>query len=222
MKRTILVAAGLAATIAGIGSAHADAGIAGTAGTTGLGLHVSVPLQPKLNVRLGANYLSHSRDESIDDLHYDAKLKLRTFDALLDYFPTNGAFRVSAGAVYNGNEANLAAEPAANTYTLNGRVYDATSVGAINGKIDFRKMAPYLGIGWGNAAKDKGWGFSADLGALFQGSPRTSLTNTGCTAGTAICNQLATDLAAENIDLADDVDKLKAYPVLRVGVHYKF
>jgi hypothetical protein len=222
MNRKFLVAVGLAAGIIGTGSAHAEGGIAASVGSTGFGLHVSVPVQPKLNVRLGTNYLNYSHDDSSGDLDYDAKLKLQTFDALLDYFPTDSAFRVTAGVAHNGSKVDVKAKPSAASYTLNGTVYNAASAGAIDGRIDFRKMAPYLGIGWGNTAKDQGWGFSADLGVLFQGSPRTSLTNTGCTAGALICNQLANDVAAENLSLADDVSGLKAYPVLRVGMHYKF
>ena len=222
MNSKFLAAAALAASIIGAGSAHAEAGIAASVGSTGFGLHATVPLQPKLNVRLGANYLSYSHDDSTSDLDYDAKLKLQTVDALLDYFPTDGAFRVSVGVAHNGSKVDVKAKPSAAGYTLNGTLYSAASAGTIDGKIDFRNMAPYLGVGWGNAAKDQGWGFSADLGVLFQGSPRTSLTNTGCTAGALICNQLANDVAAENRSLADDVSGLKAYPVLRVGMHYRF
>lgn len=183
-----------------------------------------MPLQPNLNARFGVNALSYSYDGSTSDVNYDFKLKLRTFDALLDYFPMAGAFRVSGGLVYNGNKLDATGRPNAGaTYTINGNTYAAASAGVINGNIDFRNLAPYIGIGWGNAASaQKGWGFSSDLGVMFQGSPRTTLTNTGCTAGAVICSRLAADLARENASLADDVSSFKAYPVLRVGVSYRF
>ena len=45
----------------------------------------------------------------------------------------------------------------------------------------FNKVAPYLGIGWGNPVQNgKGWGMISDIGVLFQGSPKTTLTVT-CT-----------------------------------------
>jgi hypothetical protein len=37
-----------------------------------------------------------------------------------------------------------------------------------------------------------------------------------------VCNQLATDVAAENSKLNDKVNKYKLLPVVRVGLSYKF
>lgn len=218
-----LVMSGLIVGLLGASYAQAQVGVSGDLGTTGLGVHLSVPVQPNLNARFGLNYLNYSYDTNTSNVNYDFKLKLQTFDALLDYFPMDGGFRVSTGLVYNGNKIDAKAKRNSNgTYTLNGTTYSAATAGNINGNIDFRKIAPYLGIGWGNAVKDSGWGFSTDLGVLFQGSPNTSLTNSGCTAPAAVCAQLASDLAAENRSLSDKVHSFRAYPVLRVGVNYRF
>ena len=192
-------------------------------GTSGLGLHLSTPVAPKLNARVGLNYASYSYDGNTSDVEYDFKLKLATVDALLDYYPFDGAFRVSGGVVYNGNNIDAKAKPNNNgTYTINGRTYSSAAVGDLAGKIDFRKTAPYLGIGWGNALKAAGWSFGMDLGVTFQGSPKTSLTSTGCTPPAPICTQIATDVAVENAKLADEVKDFKLYPVVRVGVSYRF
>jgi len=221
--KNVIFAFGLAGLFAA-GSACADVGVTADLGTTGFGAHISAPVQPALNARFGVNALHYSYDDSADGLDYDYKMKLQTVDALLDWFPSGGVFRLTAGLVYNGSKIDARAKPtAAGTYTINGTPYSTAAVGALNGKIDFRKFAPYLGLGWGNAvAKDKGWGFSADLGVLLQGRPRTSLTNTDCRLGVAQCDQLAADLAAETASLKEDTDSFRAYPVVRVGVSYKF
>lgn len=205
-------------------AARAEIGITGSLGTTGLGAHVHIPIQPQLNARLGINALRYNFDGSTSDLDYDFKLKLRTFDALLDYFPQGTGFRITGGIVFNGNEIDALGLPTAGgTYTFNGRTYSTATAGTLNGKVDFRNVAPYLGIGWGNAlAKEKGWRFSTDLGVMFQGSPRTSLTSTGCTAPAPVCAQLAADVAAENAELNDELDDFKTYPVLRLGASYVF
>lgn len=210
--------------LSALATAHADTGITASVGTTGAGLHISTPVAAALNARVGINGLSISRDGNTSNVDYDYKLKMATIDALLDYFPMGGAFRVTAGLAYNGNKIDVHGRPkSSGTYTLNGNVYPAAAVGSLNGKVDFNKVAPYLGIGWGNAvAADKGWGFSTDIGVLFQGSPNASLSNTGCTALAAVCSRIATDVAAEERSLKDDTDSFKAYPVLRVGVSYKF
>lgn len=213
--------------IAGFAAAHSanavDLGASIDLGTTGVGVHLTTPLVANVNARVGANFASYSYNGNTSDVDYDFKLKLATFDALLDYHPFDGAFRISAGAVYNGNKIEAHAKPnGAGIYTLNGHVYSSAAVGDLNGKIDFRKAAPYLGIGWGNAVKDAGWGFGTDLGVIFQGSPKTTLTSNGCSVSTVACAQLASDVAAENVKLADKVSSFKAYPVIRVGVRYRF
>ena len=215
---------GALVTLSTIPAVHAEVGVTASLGTTGAGLHVSVPVMQQLNARFGINGLGYSHDGSTSDVDYDFKLKMRTFDAVLDYFPMSGGFRLTGGVVYNGNKIDANGRPnATGTYTFNGRTYAASAVGKLDGQIDFRNLAPYLGIGWGNAiAREKGWGFSADLGVLFQGSPRTSLSNTGCTAPALVCSQIAADVAAENRSLQDEANDFKAFPVLRVGVSYKF
>jgi hypothetical protein len=221
MKKTLILSALIAGCFAA-GSVHAEVGVTGDLGTTGLGLHVSIPVQPNLNARFGLNALNYSYSGSTDNVDYDFKLKLRTVEALLDWFPTDNQFRISGGVVYNGNKVDANGKSnSAGSYTLNGHTYTAADAGSVNGRIDFRKLAPYLGIGWGNAvAKNKGWGFSTDLGVMFQGSPNVSLINSGCAP--AVCAQLAADVSAESRKLADDVNSFKAYPVIRVGVSYKF
>lgn len=204
-------------------SAQAGTGVALDIGTSGVGAHVSVSIQANLNLRFGANYAKYSTTRNTDDANYDLDLKLKTVDALIDYFPGDSGFRVSGGAVYNGNRFDTQAKPTSSAvYTLNGNTYPASTAGVIDGSIDFRKAAPYLGIGWGNAAAGPGWGFVADLGVLFQGSPNSTLGNRNCTASSAICARLASDLVVENVKLKDEMKDFKFYPVLRAGVSYSF
>lgn len=204
-------------------SAQAGTGAALDIGTTGLGAHVSVPMQSGLNVRFGVNYARYSTTRHTDDANYDLDLQMKTVDALVDYFPGGGGFRVSGGAVYNGNKIDTNAKPTGiGIYTLNNNVYAAAITGTIDGSVDFRKVAPYLGIGWGNAAATPGWGFVADLGVLFQGAPNSTLGSRGCTASSTICARLANDLVVENLKLKEDMKDFKFYPVLRVGVSHSF
>lgn len=203
----------------------ANLGLSVDAGTTGAGAHVSTALAPSLNLRAGVNYLSHTFDRSAGGVDYDLKLKLHTVDVLADWYVVPGSqFRISAGAVYNGNTFDALALPdARGNYQLNGRAYSAVQVGKLSGSIDFRKTAPYLGIGWGNPFGQTGkWHFNADLGATFQGKATVRLTNSGCTAISAACTLLARDIAEEQAELAGDLDAMRVYPVLRIGISYQF
>ena len=135
----------------------------------------------------------------------------------------DNGFRMTGGLVYNGNKVDVDMKAKSGVeYVVNGTRYTAAQAGSINGSVEFKKIAPYLGIGWGNAVANKGWGFSADLGVMFQGSPRTGLTNSGCQATAAICTRLASDLAVEKTKLNDEINSFKTYPVLRVGASYRF
>ncbi|MEC4720628.1 hypothetical protein RY831_15800 [Noviherbaspirillum sp. CPCC 100848] len=225
MKKTF-AAFGLIAGLMTATASHADVvGMAGEIGTTGIGFHASIPLQPNLNARLGLGYLGYSYSGSTSDMEYKLKLKANTYDALLDWYPSaDSTFRLTTGLAYNGNKIDVDAQPsAAGSYTVNGRSYSAGSVGQVTGKVSFNKVAPYLGIGWGRpSSREKGWSFSTDIGVLLQGSPRTTLSNNGCAAGAPVCAQFANDLARENDELRDEVKRFKAYPVLRIGVSYKF
>lgn len=223
MNKFVTVAA-LFTAFAVQGTACAEVGVTASVSTIGLGLHASIPLKAAWNGRFGVNALSHSTVENTDDVDYDFDLKLATVDALVDYFPMDGGFRVTGGVVYNGNKFQASGRPRGNgTYTFNGNTYPAASVGSLDADVTFNKLAPYFGIGWGNAiAANKGWGFSADVGAIFQGTPKSSLSNSGCRASTAVCAQIATDVRAENQSLQAEMDDFKLLPVVRVGVSYKF
>ncbi len=201
-----------------------NAGVTVEAGTAGAGVHFSLALHERLNARVGLNYLTYDFTGDTADAEYDFDMKLQTFDFLLDWFPMKSQWRISAGVVLNGNEIKVVAKPAANgSYQFQGNTYDGARAGKIDGNVAFKKVVPYLGVGWGNAvAVNKGWGFSSDLGVLFQGTPETTLLNTGCSAPAAMCAGLAAAVAKESVKLNGEVKDFKFYPVIRLGVSYKF
>lgn len=202
----------------------ANVGVSLGGGTTGVGLHLAFPVAESLNLRFGVNGASRHINASTDDLDYRIKAKLNTFDVLLDWYPFDNAFRFTGGMMINNNRLDASAKPnGSGTYVINGNTYSAAAAGQIDGRVDFRRAAPYLGVGWGNAiATTRGWSLSADLGIMFQGNPRTRLQSSGCTASAALCAQLASDVQAESYRLADEANDYKAYPVLRIGASYLF
>lgn len=207
------------------GAAHAQVGATLDLGTTGVGAHLVLPLSPTLNGRLGVNYFKHDFTQRSGQVDYRLDGKLQTVDALLDWYPRAGSnFRVTGGVFYNDTRFDAIAEPTQmGSFTLNNTRYNAADVGILVGKVDFRKAAPYLGIGWGNAlASRRGWSFGADLGVFHQGSARVTLRSVNCTVLSALCQRLAEDVAAEQRRLAGDVSDYKLYPVLRASLGYSF
>ena len=220
MKKVYLWLACLASGAAGA----SDMGVSVDLGSPGLGAHMVVALKTGLNARIGINALDYSYSSTPSNTSYDLKLKLRTFDALFDYYPGASQFRVTAGLVYDDNKVHALAKPdGAGNYNFQGSIYSAAQGGQVDSNTDFRKLAPYLGVGFGNVFKDQaGWSFGGDLGVMFSGAPRTVLSNSGCTAGAVVCAQLASSLVLENVKLNDKLDSLRYFPVVRLSLSYKF
>lgn len=193
------------------------------AGTLGAGLELTTSILDNVNARVGVNGFKYSTSGSKSNIDYDIDLKLLTVSLLLDYSPFEASqFRLTGGAMYNGNKLDMTGNPAVSgTFNFNGTTYTTTDVSSVDATVDFNKFAPYLGIGWGNAVKSAGWNFVADLGVMFQGNPDSSISVNTTLTGTAK-TALLNNVAAEQSKLDDDLDGFKYYPVTSIGVSYRF
>ncbi len=207
---------------------RAEVAIAGKAGTLGAGVELTLGLSRQLNARLGANGYSYSDRREVSDIEYDGEAKLRTGTALLDWHPGGGGFRLTGGAVYNDTTFEASSlPPASGIYDIGGVPVPASLVGTLDATAEFDPVVPYAGLGWGNAvAANKRVGFFIDLGVVFQGKADVTLTpnipansplNTpGARAALDIL------LRREEQDLEDEAADYDLYPVLSIGLSYKF
>ncbi|HVT57216.1 MAG TPA: hypothetical protein VHR45_02355 [Thermoanaerobaculia bacterium] len=204
-------------------------GVSLKAGTLGIGAEVTLPVAAQLAVRLGGNGFSLSRrGEAAGGNRYDARATLRTGTALLDWHPGGGAFRLTAGAAYDGTKVEGdSIPPASGFYNIGGIAVPVALVGTLHGKVDFNSLAPYAGLGWGSRpAAGGGFGGFLDLGVIFQGRPRVSLTAL-LPAGSPLANPalrsiLDAELAREAARIESKIDRYRYYPVLALGVSYRF
>lgn len=223
LKHSFFALAALAASM----SAQAQVGAAVTAdlGTTGAGFHLVVPMESNLNGRFGANYFKHDFEKRSGLVDYKLDGKLATFDVLFDWYVIpHSSFRLTGGILYNGSRFKVLGVPATNgSFNFNGINYLAADFGALKGEVNFRRAAPYIGIGWGNAlTPNKRWNFNADIGVFHQGKARVNLIAYGCTTNVTFCKQLANDVNIEELRLQEEVSDYKIYPVLRAGISYSF
>jgi hypothetical protein len=181
--------------------AQADGSIGVRAGSMGLGVELAYPISQSMGVRLIADGYKYSRKFTQDNIDYDGDAKLRTGSLLLDIFPFANNFRISAGGVYNGNKL-LLSTPNTNL-TINGNPYTAT----LDGEVDFKKFAPYAGIGYGRPI-NAGLSLTFDLGVMFQGTPTATLNGT-CTPAPACTAQFK-------------IKDFRYYPVATIGLAYTF
>lgn len=216
---SLLIACGslLAATAA------SAAGVGVRAGTTGVGGDVAIDLVPTLSLRAGYSYLSFSTTVDSTDVKYDAKPKLSNANLLLDFAPLGPFFRISGGVIFNSNRVDVNAQASNGTYTLGGTTYPAAAIASLDGTVKSgTPAAPYLGIGYGRVA-GTGVNFYADLGVMFQGTPKASLTAT-CNPATpaALCSQIQASAVREAADLQDSIRNFKYFPVASIGVTIGF
>jgi hypothetical protein len=203
-------------------SATHAAGVGVRAGTTGIGGDVGFGLVPTLSARVGYSYLSFSTTVDSSDVQYDGKPVLSNGNLFLDWSPL-GPFRITGGLILNANKIDVTAVPTGGTYTLGGVTYPASAIASLSGTVKSgTSAAPYLGIGYGNVA-GAGVNFYFDLGVMFQGSPKATLTAT-CSASVpaALCSQLQNSAALEAIDLQDSLKNFRYFPVASIGVTIGF
>jgi hypothetical protein len=188
----------------------------GGGGTTGFELGLSQPLTAGVGLRVEGNTLSVTRDFNTSGVDYDAKLKFRNAGLYLDAFVA-GSFRLSGGALIGSRKIHGTARNVGNTITLNGVTYTLGAGDTLDFDAKFPSVTPYLGIGWGHQAGSAGLGFYADLGVAI-GKPDVKLSPSASLA--AKVN--SADLAAEQNNAQDKANDLRVFPVVKLGLRYRF
>jgi hypothetical protein len=195
--------------------------VAAKAGSTGAGLDLTIGLARAVNLRVGGQGFKRSETRTEQEIEYDADLDLLSGQVLLDLHPGGRGFRISIGVVFNENEVRAVSTDDA-VYTINGVDYPAALIGRLHGKVETEKVAPYLGLGWGNAvAPGSRWRFALDVGAFYQGEPEVSLVARP-TNPDLVPPGFEEDLEAERREIEEDISDYKIYPVVALGVSYRF
>jgi hypothetical protein len=190
-----------------------------TVGTQGIGIEAGTDISPMFAIRANVNYFRISRGVDGDDVAYDGRLRLMSVGLLGDYFPFDNGFHLTGGAYLNRNRVNISATPTGNV-EIGGTTYTPAQIGRLDGRVAYRDLAPYAGLGYTSRRDTPGLAFTFDAGALFQGSSRVRLASTGGTLSNAAA--FNADIERERADIRDDVDSLKIYPAIKVGLAYRF
>jgi hypothetical protein len=208
--------------------------IALSGGTLGGGVELATPLSNAFNLRVGADIVSFNYPFSLDGLDYTTKLHLRSGRVNLDWFLLHGSFHLSPGIFYANNSATaIATVPPGKQFELGNQTLINTVDDPIGGTASIaypRRLAPMLTAGFGNLIPRDGrhLTFPVEFGVAFTGQPQmnvqlngTACTNQGC-FDIAIDPTSQQNLAAEIRKLNDNLKKLTVYPILTVGVAYRF
>jgi len=141
--------------------------------------------------------------------------------ALLDWPPRGGGFRISGGVFANGNDiSGTGRGQSGSTVEFGDVIVAADDLGTVNASIDFDSVAPYLGIGWGNAVGDGRWAFMIDIGVFFQGSPDVAISTPQ--VDPSIAALVDAERVRAEAELEDEVDGLDLFPYLSAGFAFRF
>jgi len=200
-------------------AAKSGTSLAGRISTLGLGAELNFGLSDSFAARIGINDGTFNHNTDVRSLNYSFDWQLQSISAIADWYPSQGSFRASGGILYNNNSNKYVVNPANGNYIINGTPYSSTLIASYSGTMAFNKIAPYIGIGWGNPAeKNKGWGFVTDIGYIYQGNPKSDVVVT-CT--TTCPTNLQSDATAENNYLQEN-SGYSWWPVVSIGISYQW
>jgi hypothetical protein len=212
-------------------------GVAAKLGLGGIGFDVATPLAPKLNLRGGGYFFGYTTTLMEDNINFSTNLLLRSGQISVDWFPRNGSFRISAGVqVYNSNNVSGSGTlPGGQSFTVNHNdfISDVNDPVQVSGSVAIgRKVGPIFTVGWGNIVPRKPHSHISvpiELGFIYVGQPVVSLNFTGSACDDeGDCQSLATDpafqqdVAAQRTRYQSNISGLRFYPIISVGLGYKF
>ena len=193
-------------------------------GTNGVGFDVIKGINQYVDVRAGFSQMSISENQTSDGVQFNGKVQLGGWNLLADYRPFAGGFRVTGGAYIPTSKFSATGQfDGSGSITMNGTTYTSADVNSVSANAKWSGIKPYIGIGYdGFNTTNSGFFFTADVGVIFAGSPKVSLSANCTSANPAICSQLNTDLQAQQNSLKSDLNNAKYIPVAQLGIGYRF
>lgn len=203
-------------------SAHARE-IYADVGTEGVGVGYAQPLGTRDNLRVELSGFKLSRSFSAGDMKYDGRARLAHVGIYGDFFPapTILPFRLTAGLLVGSDQIDADATQL-NTAEYASSLPPGVSLSSLSQPIHatmrLPAVRPYIGIGFGHTPVARR-GFSAflDAGVAF-GRPHYSYDVPAELVQVAGPNAVR----ADEQQLEDKLNRLRVYPVVKVGVTYRF
>jgi hypothetical protein len=182
-------------------------------GTLGLGAKAAFTLGSQFRLRAGGAFQPFRIGVNASDIVYDVTLATPSATGTLDWHPGGSRFRFSGGVVYFAEDLEIEATPREDV-SIGNQQYSPEEIGELIGNLGTDEVAPYFGIGWGDSTR-RGVSFQLDLGVAFHGTPDVTLRATGPIGTNPTFQQ---ELNEEIADINDEIEQVRAYPVLSIGV----
>ena len=181
-------------------------------------------------------------DDRFDAVSIDITAHQYNLGLLADVHPFAGRFRISGGLYYLRNDLKATAKARAGrteitfgdkTYTISdipenpyftpGDLSDQYNIGWAEMEIKWKKIAPYLGIGWGTEeGRHSAFNFSTSLGIIFS-KPTIDITpHYHQSTPQVFRDEVQRNIDKERDDMDSYVKWLSYYPVISMGFTYRF
>ncbi|CAB5495063.1 hypothetical protein [Bathymodiolus thermophilus thioautotrophic gill symbiont] len=200
-----------------------DGHITAKASTMGFGIEYNYPVTSVLSIGIGVNKFSANKTLTKHNVHYNADVDFKSASIITNYHPFSNGFRLRAGTYYNDNKINLSADSSTGAITIASTEFTNADI-AINGELSFKKFSPYIGIGYGSEPiGDNTLSLDIDIGVM-QSPIKVQLTGT-CEANPTkelACDLFDPSLAKAKADLEEEAGKIKLYPIVSLGLSYRF
>jgi len=225
----------------GFGGPFSRFAVGGGISPLGINLMAATNLNRYMNLRATGNVFKYTETGiSTNGFNVDADLNLASMGASVDIYPfPHHGLRFSPGVLfYNANGATATfAVQGGTSFTLNNTTYYASSSNPVMGSgslgLNSQKPAFTITAGWGNIIPRNGGHFSFpfELGVALIGAPALNIALTSgqvCDAQGQNCVNVATDadvqsnLQQQIAKYKSDLDPLKTYPIVSMGVAYSF
>jgi len=197
-----------------------------TIGLAGLNLEISTPLNNYVSVRGEAHIAGElSKTLTLESNSFSMAFTPDTKSILIDFYPFSGAFYLTGGLVSQNIDIELTDTLSTPSFNFNGTSYAAYKLATVTGTAGFsNSTAPYLGLGWSNRNKlSSGFAFSFETGLIGVGKGNVDLSvKCGSILSSSECSLLQSDVAAEETQINSGLNRNLYYPVVKLGISYRF
>jgi hypothetical protein len=191
-------------------------GIAGRAGTLGVGGEVALGLTDAFVIRGGLGFIPFEPTTTIDDIEFTLKLPEKWMTIGADIY-LGDSFRIGGGMLFKSVDPSLTGSIVADSVGIGDMTYTSTEVSQLTAVLDSKDQAPYILIGFGRHTAS-GIGLFLDLGAAFIGEPEVRLDATG--NSTIIgSSEFQSELRKQEANIEGDLGSYtKVWPILNIGL----
>jgi hypothetical protein len=186
-------------------------------GTQGIGAEFRYGLLPNLNIRAGANFIPLKANDvfKISGFNSTSHVSADFYNihALVGYTPIKRAqwLQVVAGLSYffeaKGNVRIIPSDD----YTYGDLVLDEDQIGYVDLSVDWKGIAPYIGIGLGNAFPKNKFNVNVDIGTYYLKKPKANIFGTGILEGNS----------SQTPQFQSNISEYRWLPILQVNFNYK-